>query len=110
MVALMRGPRKIEDFVGFSYWDRLRFQKWFDDRVSGNGLPVVMTDRAEPADQCRRGPQPGQVIDLPVTVLLAAIHAVLPRHELFARLIHRHPPPAPSTNPHPPSPVRPPAP
>src|SRR6266852_2358911 len=83
MVALMRGPRKIEDFVAFSCGHRLRFQKWFDDRVSRDGLPVVMTDRPEPADQCRRERQPDQVIDLPVTVLLDDIHAVVPRHKLF---------------------------
>src|SRR5260370_36756968 len=64
MVALMRGPRKIEDFVGFSCGDCLRFQEWFDDRVSRNGLAVVVAYRAEAADRCRRGGPPGEGIGL----------------------------------------------
>src|SRR5260370_37486813 len=91
MVALMRGPRKIEDFVGFSYWDRLRFQKWFDDRVSRNGLPVVMTDRAEPADQCLRERQPHRALDRPGTGLLVGLQALVPRHELIQLLRLRRP-------------------
>src|SRR5260370_8360136 len=66
MVALMRGPRKIEDFVGFSCGDCLRFQEWFDDRVSRNGLAVVVAYRAEAADQCRRDRQPDGVLNLPL--------------------------------------------
>src|SRR5260370_23026788 len=82
IVALMRGPRKIEDFVGFSCGDRLRFEEWFDDRVSRDGLAVVVADRAEAAHQCRRGPPPGAVRDQPIPALLAPIHAGLARHRL----------------------------
>src|SRR5229473_4515779 len=77
MVALMRGPRKIEDLVGFSCGDRLRFEEWFDDRVSRDGLAVVVAYRPEAADQCRRQRQPDEVIDLPVAILLDHIHAVV---------------------------------
>src|SRR5260370_30535886 len=70
IVALMRGPRKIEDFVGFSCGDCLRFKEWFDDRVSRDGLAVVVADRAPAADPCPPKPPPDDVIDPPHPGLL----------------------------------------
>src|SRR5260370_8310099 len=78
IVALMRGPRKIEDFVGFSCGDRLRFEEWFDDRVSRDGLAVVVADRAEAADPCRRGAPADDGSYPPPTRLASTIHPPSP--------------------------------
>src|SRR6202158_2351999 len=63
MVALIRGPRKIEDFVGFSRGDGLRFEKWFCDGVGRDGLAVVVADGAQALDEGRRQGEAGGVGD-----------------------------------------------
>src|SRR5260370_13426762 len=98
----MRGPRKIEDFVGFSCGDRLRFEEWFDDRVSRDGLAVVVADRAEAADQCRRGAPPGGGQEPPPPGLLRPPHTGLPPHQLPPPPSHTDRPPPPGN--HPPAP------
>src|SRR5437660_4248162 len=82
IVALMRGPRKIEDFVGPSCWDGLRFKDWFDDGVGRDGLAVVVTDRVQAAYEGRWQLEADEVEHLAVAVLFDNVHALVSRDEL----------------------------
>src|ERR1700738_3805513 len=60
---------------------RLGFEKWFDDRVGGNGLTVVVADRAQAIDELRRQRETDEVEHLAVAILLDHVHALVARNE-----------------------------
>src|SRR6202165_2705160 len=84
MVALIRGPREIEEFVGFSRGDGLRFEKWFCDGVGRDGLAVVVADGAQALDERRRQGEAEGGVDLAGPVRLDDVHALVPGDEVDA--------------------------